>query len=872
VVAPAFAFGSNQPFNTSDVPSDYELGVSDLSGGRTEAVAFLQAERDQQQPFRIGNFGTTAPTWATATLLWGLDNANGANPVLPSDTAAFLGAMSKDGHVGSGQRTFQNVQLSSPLLNLLNVKYVIASGGDGAGTDLERLDPTASKSQFQPVFSDFYQIFENRAVLPRALVVPRPRVVADRAEILDLLRTGKVDPRAEVLLERPSPAADRGDFAEISGPPSVTYAAAGFNRVGVYVENSPAGFLLVLDPYSPDWTATIDGMPTEIYRADYLFRAIKLTPGTHDIVMSYEPKSVRWGLLMTGVAALLSAGIFLRPVIRRRSHAILVKPGVRALAGLLVVLAAYASLQLQHPRLPGLYYDELIQVVPALDVVRGGLWSSVNWTPSADVSLLGYSLPLMTMDYIGSLKTMLFIPIVAAAGITPESVRITTVLIGAASLLAVFAFARRVAGTPVALITVALLATDLSFIYYVRVDYGPTALMLLLKSIALWQLASWWQTNRLRHLFVGALALGLGVYNKADFLWIVFGIVGAAVLVSLGGVRARATPRSIASAAAAFALGAAPLIYFNLWWSMPTLAALSGPATASGLSGGFGDQFLERLGVLEHLLDAGHVSVGQVALAPTGGLVVWLSATSALLAVTVLARERLRTLSGRNGRDNSLPRVSLFALTATLLILAAAAATPGGFAGHHVILTYPLPHLLAATGIVIVMEWVRRRLGVRLATGLASAACVVAAGQNWLTTDAYLNRLAVTGGAGNFSDAIYRLADRLERDQSGATVIDLDWGFHFPLVGLSQGSIHSVEMTDGSISELRLYLADPSVKYIAHAPGANNLPRGLEAFNAAAKAAGLEVVREQRFTTRDGKPAIDVYVTRRAGQASASRP
>ena len=73
---------------------------------------------------------------------------------------------------------------------------------------------------------------------------------------------------------------------------------------------------------------------------------------------------------------------------------------------MVAILAAYGSLALQDLRLPGLYYDELIQVVPALDVVRGGLWSSVNWIPSAQTSIVGHQLPLMTMERINRNEDM----------------------------------------------------------------------------------------------------------------------------------------------------------------------------------------------------------------------------------------------------------------------------------------------------------------------------------------------------------------------------------------------------------------------------------------------------------------------------------
>ncbi len=156
--------------------------------------------------------------------------------------------------------------------------------------------------------------------------------------------------------------------------------------------------------------------------------------------------------------------------------------------------------------------------------------------------------------------------------------------------------------------------------------------------------------------------------------------------------------------------------------------------------------------------------------------------------------------------------------------------------------------------------------------GTATALTVLAAGQSWLTAASYLSLLRSTGGTGNFSDAIYALADVLERQGSDAPVVELDWGFHFPLVGLSQGTIHSVEATDGSPAQLRQFLADPRVQYVAHAPGAMNFPRGFQAFTAAANAAGLQVVRKQRFATRDGTSVIDLYTAAQQGLSQADSP
>jgi 4-amino-4-deoxy-L-arabinose transferase-like glycosyltransferase len=534
--------------------------------------------------------------------------------------------------------------------------------------------------------------------------------------------------------------------------------------------------------------------------------------------------------------------------VRARVH-----PRVAALAvpcGLLAVFALYASLALRDVRVPGLYADELIQVVPALDFVRGGLWSVVNGLPASDVWLFGRALPLMTMDYMGALKTFIFIPVVALAGVGPESVRFTTGAIGAASLLATFAFAKRLFGPHIAFLAAAFLATDASFVHYVRVDYGPTALMMLLKMLALWQLAVWWQGGRLRNLAIAALALGLGVYDKANFIWIVAAIGGAALVVAPRAVWATASPRVCTTAIGAFVLGAAPLVWYNARWPMPTLEALSGPATAGGPSGTFVEQLAERLGVLEHLLDGQHIGQGMTALSPTDGLLVLLAAGSAVL---LLLRASARPWDSHT-------RAAVFVILTCAFVLVAAAATRGGFAGHHVILAYPLPHVVAAVGVVSVAEFAGSR---RPAGGLPVLMVAgIAMGQTWFVADSQLRDLQATGGTNNFSDAIYAAAEELELEAPDAPVVALDWGLHLPLVGLSQGTIHSVEVSDGSLSQLRQYFADSRTRYIAHVPGATNFATGWQSFVATAQRDQLEPVREHQFDARDGTPVIEVFVLR----------
>jgi uncharacterized membrane protein YfhO len=53
------------------------------------------------------------------------------------------------------------------------------------------------------------------------------------------------------------------------------------------------------DVWYPGWVCEVDGEPAQVYRADYAFRAVGVTAGTHTVVFRFEPASYRRGRLVS---------------------------------------------------------------------------------------------------------------------------------------------------------------------------------------------------------------------------------------------------------------------------------------------------------------------------------------------------------------------------------------------------------------------------------------------------------------------------------------------------------------------------------------------------------------------------------------------
>jgi uncharacterized membrane protein YfhO len=138
-------------------------------------------------------------------------------------------------------------------------------------------------------------VWENERVLPRAFVVPRARPLSPRAEVLQTLKAA--DFRAVVFLEGYD--GDPGGSGSFRAAEVINYRP---NRVEVKVGAGEKGFLVLTDVWYPGWKCTVDGEEVPVYRADYVFRAVPVGPGEHEVVFCFEPDSYRVGRLVTRIA------------------------------------------------------------------------------------------------------------------------------------------------------------------------------------------------------------------------------------------------------------------------------------------------------------------------------------------------------------------------------------------------------------------------------------------------------------------------------------------------------------------------------------------------------------------------------------------
>jgi uncharacterized membrane protein YfhO len=86
----------------------------------------------------------------------------------------------------------------------------------------------------------------------------------------------------------------------------------GWNRRTIDLVVAQPGYLVLAYTYYPGWTATVDGRPAEILRADYVLLAVPVEAGQHRVELVYRPLSFIVGAAISGLAVLAMVGLALK--------------------------------------------------------------------------------------------------------------------------------------------------------------------------------------------------------------------------------------------------------------------------------------------------------------------------------------------------------------------------------------------------------------------------------------------------------------------------------------------------------------------------------------------------------------------------------
>lgn len=167
-----------------------------------------------------------------------------------------------------------------PVLNMLNTKYIITAVSN------------------QPVPQRNFQAYGNAWLVDKVIYVENANQELEALGRLPLRREAVADQKfADVL----------GNSTQQDTLSRVTLDKYEPNQLTYTVNTGKGGVVVFSEIYYPGWTATIDGEEAELGRVNYVLRALRVSPGKHEVVLSFFPKSVK----TTETIAYLSYGVLL---------------------------------------------------------------------------------------------------------------------------------------------------------------------------------------------------------------------------------------------------------------------------------------------------------------------------------------------------------------------------------------------------------------------------------------------------------------------------------------------------------------------------------------------------------------------------------
>lgn len=133
----------------------------------------------------------------------------------------------------------------------------------------------------------------------RVRLFGRATAAADGEAALQMLFSPGFDPLSALVVE--GEAAEIGQLVGGTGE-VLEVDDIDPNRVRARVRAPDGAWLLLADSWYPGWRARVDGEAVRIYRADYLFRAIWVSPGEHEVLFEFRPWSFRLGAVVSGLS------------------------------------------------------------------------------------------------------------------------------------------------------------------------------------------------------------------------------------------------------------------------------------------------------------------------------------------------------------------------------------------------------------------------------------------------------------------------------------------------------------------------------------------------------------------------------------------
>ena len=425
----------------------------------------------------------------------------------------------------------------------------------------------------------------------------------------------------------------------------------------------------------------------------------------------------------------------------------------------------------------GYQYDEALFVESAAFMVHG-----IGTPPSRDYARWtrdhGRRWPLMIIPYEGTTKAVVALPIFALFGISPETARACAVLLGCVGLAGFVTLLGLEIGAAAGLVVGTLLAIHPTFLDLTVFDNSGVSVWMAAMGLLALALTNHINRRTKRSALWLGIAAGLGVWARANLVWLLASVIAAA-LFAFG---RRAIPRRdhiLAMVLGGFC-GAFPLILYEAGSRLGTLRYIAEAGVPLSVS-----RVADRLRALAELMISDGEQRGIWAGPP---LPSWQLALGAAMMTAVVLGLWIRA----GGGDPGIARWRRAFAAATVVLTGFLLGSRLRVVPHHLVAILPLA--LASLAILSVELWRFRFARPLLAT---AAVLLVALFLRW---DVRMDHgLHQSGGNGFWSSAVDEAREHLRAHPVPPDRLKiLNWGLRNNLFVGSGGAVYGSELFWGA--------------------------------------------------------------------------
>ena len=285
------------------------------------SINWLRDRMSAEGPFRYTTFDQgERPLHANSTWRYGLHDARGYDSMIPRQYTDYMRLIAPQGgllHNRIDPISADNAgALASPLLDLLNVRYVVSDGP---------IDGAEALGYAEAYADSAVTIYENRDALPRAYTLPYHDLtdeacgaVPDSFATIVTSPDFEADPRrvviegfpdadsCELIYDWPAPEHE-------AEPQPAAITAYGSIEVMVSAEVTDASWLVLADSYYPGWRAFVRPQGAgedaeealDVHLVNGNFRGVRLEPGEWTVRFRFSPPSFQIGAFASFLSGML---------------------------------------------------------------------------------------------------------------------------------------------------------------------------------------------------------------------------------------------------------------------------------------------------------------------------------------------------------------------------------------------------------------------------------------------------------------------------------------------------------------------------------------------------------------------------------------